>query len=171
MAWILDTHAKGKGKPELPPRPPDHYTALRCWRDDSGARLTKAYKRRALTEHPDKGGTTKRFQALEEAYRVLSDPTLRAAYEREAAAWEARSKKGAAKAKGKGTEHSTAASSTRASAAASAGGKGARGAAAASSCLFFSAAAATAWALASAAAARRSSSSACCCANEREHAD
>ena len=33
----------------------------------------KAYRQRALAEHPDKGGDVDRFDALKKAYEVLSD--------------------------------------------------------------------------------------------------
>ena len=87
--------AAGKGKP--PPRPPDHYSPLRVFRDATLPEVKQAYRRRALTEHPDKGGTAQRFRALQEAYRVLADPALRCEYERQLAAWEARSPKGRGK--------------------------------------------------------------------------
>ena len=69
----------------LPPKPPDHYSPLQLFRDASPEQLKK---RRSLTEHPDKGGTEARFRALEAAYRVLSDPARRAAYEQDLARWE-----------------------------------------------------------------------------------
>ena len=112
------TSAKGSGKPQQPPKPPDHYSALEVFRDATPAQLKQAYRKRSLTEHPDKGGTAARFQALERAYRVLSAPTLKAAYERMVAEWEARNRNGATKAKGKGTPPPTAASSARAATAA-----------------------------------------------------
>eukprot|EP00913_Durusdinium_trenchii_P001758 g1629.t1 len=35
--------------------------------------VVKAYRQRALAEHPDKGGDVDRFDALKKAYEVLSD--------------------------------------------------------------------------------------------------
>ena len=79
---------KGKGKPTPPPpKPPDHFSALKVARGATMADLRRAYKERALTEHPDKGGDKTRFQAVEEAHRVLTDPARRGAYERAVARW------------------------------------------------------------------------------------
>ena len=92
------------------------------FRDATLLKVKKAYRARALTEHPDKGGTADRFRALQEAYRVLSDPALRCAYERQLAAWEARSPKG--RGKGGATPAGPAARATTAPP----GGKGERAA-------------------------------------------
>jgi DnaJ family protein A protein 2 len=43
--------------------------------------LKKAFRRKALTEHPDKGGDNDRFRKINEAYNVLSDPQRRAYYD------------------------------------------------------------------------------------------
>ena len=64
----------------------DHYSTLGL--DSSNkAKITleevkAAYKKKVLTEHPDKGGTKERFQALQTAYEVLSDTGKRASYDR-----------------------------------------------------------------------------------------
>lgn len=44
--------------------------------------IKRAYRRLASQHHPDKGGDTARFQEIEEAYRVLSDPAQRTRYDR-----------------------------------------------------------------------------------------
>ncbi|CAK8991504.1 unnamed protein product [Durusdinium trenchii] len=43
--------------------------------------VVKAYRQRALAEHPDKGGDVDRFDALKKAYEVLSDQQKRQAYD------------------------------------------------------------------------------------------
>lgn len=58
----------------------DHYATLGVARDASDADIKRAYRRLASQHHPDKGGSTQQFQAIEEAYRVLSDPTSRQEY-------------------------------------------------------------------------------------------
>jgi len=44
--------------------------------------LQAAYRRRALQEHPDKGGDQERFDELQRAYGVLADEDRRDAYDR-----------------------------------------------------------------------------------------
>lgn len=43
--------------------------------------IRKAYRKKALTEHPDKGGDAERFRQINDAYTVLSDPEKRAFYD------------------------------------------------------------------------------------------
>ena len=65
---------------------PDLYQVLGVSREASGGEITQAWRRRALTEHPDRrprdANAPARFRALAEAYRVLGDPARRAAYDR-----------------------------------------------------------------------------------------
>lgn len=44
--------------------------------------IKKAYKKAALTHHPDKGGDHECFQLVSEAYNALSDAGKRADYDR-----------------------------------------------------------------------------------------
>jgi len=61
----------------------DHYTILGLTRSSGGAEIRRAYRLLALRHHPDRAGPngTATFQRIAEAYRVLSDPTLRSTYD------------------------------------------------------------------------------------------
>jgi curved DNA-binding protein CbpA len=75
--------AADRGGPDL-----DHYRLLGVARGASREEIGRAWRRRARTEHPDRrpgqagDEAAGRFRALAEAYRVLSDPARRAAYDR-----------------------------------------------------------------------------------------
>ncbi len=68
----------------------DYYQILGVARTASDAEIKTAYRRLASQHHPDKGGDTKKFQEVEEAYRVLSNPNTRAEHDNPAAAAQAR---------------------------------------------------------------------------------
>lgn len=57
------------------------YELLGVERTADADTIKKAYRRKALTEHPDKGGDEEKFKKLNEAYHVLSDPQRRAMYD------------------------------------------------------------------------------------------
>ncbi len=59
-----------------------HYEELGVPKDASRDQIKKAYRRRAQKEHPDKGGDTEKFYALQRAYDVLGDDARRAHYDR-----------------------------------------------------------------------------------------
>jgi len=59
----------------------DYYSILGVTRTAAPDEIKKAYRKLASVHHPDKGGDTARFQEIEEAYRVLSDPQQRAAFD------------------------------------------------------------------------------------------
>jgi len=59
----------------------DYYSTLGVSRTAAPDEIKRAYRRLASQHHPDKGGDTARFQEIEEAYRVLSDPQSRAAHD------------------------------------------------------------------------------------------
>ena len=63
-----------------------YYDALGVKPDASELEIKKAYRKLAITTHPDKNpgdeSAHARFQAIGEAYQVLSEPQLRAAYDK-----------------------------------------------------------------------------------------
>jgi molecular chaperone DnaJ len=64
----------------------DFYSVLGVERTASDDDIKKAYRKLAMTNHPDRNGGSKeaeeRFKAITEAYDVLRDPQKRAAYDR-----------------------------------------------------------------------------------------
>lgn len=51
-------------------------------RKNAGARaITKAYRKRAMETHPDRGGDPEEFRQVEQAYKVLRDPARRKWYD------------------------------------------------------------------------------------------
>ena len=60
---------------------PDHYQTLGVSRTASPEEIKRAYRRLASQHHPDKGGDTQQFQAIQQAYDVLSDPAQRKVYD------------------------------------------------------------------------------------------
>jgi DnaJ family protein A protein 2 len=59
----------------------DLYKRLGVAKDASDADIKKAYRKLALTHHPDKGGDPETFKGLAEAYAVLSDAEKRRVYD------------------------------------------------------------------------------------------
>ena len=59
----------------------DYYSTLGVARTATPDEIKKSYRKLASQHHPDKGGDTAKFQEIEEAYRVLSDPQQRAAHD------------------------------------------------------------------------------------------
>lgn len=59
----------------------DYYSTLGVARTATPDEIKKAYRKLASQHHPDKGGDTAKFQQIEEAYRVLSDPQQRAQFD------------------------------------------------------------------------------------------
>ena len=58
-----------------------YYDTLGVSRTATPDEIKRAYRKLASQHHPDKGGDTAKFQQIEEAYRVLSDPQQRAAHD------------------------------------------------------------------------------------------
>jgi curved DNA-binding protein len=68
----------------------DYYAVLGVARDAKPEAIRRAYRALARKQHPDvdkTSGATKRFQDLQEAYEVLSDPQKRARYDRLGSNW------------------------------------------------------------------------------------
>jgi curved DNA-binding protein CbpA len=67
------------------PSTPDHYEVLQVSRAAQPLIITKAYRLLAAFYHPDNKATGDRdaFHSVVDAYRVLSDPVRRAAYDRD----------------------------------------------------------------------------------------
>src|SRR5690242_15824041 len=61
----------------------DHYAVLGVARTATAAELRRAFRMLALRHHPDRAGpeATATFQAIAEAYAILSEPIARAAYD------------------------------------------------------------------------------------------
>ena len=65
----------------------DHYRVLQVTREAEPVVIERAYKALCLRYHPDtapsdaRASSTQRMQELNEAYRVLRDPKLRALYD------------------------------------------------------------------------------------------
>lgn len=59
------------------------YEVLGLEADASDADIRSAYRRAARETHPDHGGDGERFHQVSEAYRILSDPVRKAAYDRQ----------------------------------------------------------------------------------------
>lgn len=70
----------------------DYYELLGVDEDTEPAQLRRVWRQLALRWHPDRAGagSTATFQSLSAAYSVLSDPALRAEYDRRRAAQAAR---------------------------------------------------------------------------------
>lgn len=60
-----------------------HYETLGVTENSTPDEIKKAYRKLASQHHPDKGGDTARFQAIQTAYDTLSDPNRRQQYDME----------------------------------------------------------------------------------------
>lgn len=59
----------------------DYYNTLGVPRNATQEDIKKAFRKLAMTHHPDKGGDPGEFQKINEAYDTLGDPAKRAAYD------------------------------------------------------------------------------------------
>lgn len=97
MQWEEYEHFVGDGEEQresyidldlsLLSKPKDYYRILEVKYDANEECIRSNYIRLALKWHPDKKKneecSTSRFQEINEAYKVLSDPTKRRVYDRE----------------------------------------------------------------------------------------
>jgi|TARA_R110001592_G_scaffold3160_2_gene17779 DnaJ-class molecular chaperone len=59
----------------------DYYETLGVNHTTTPDEIKKAYRKLASKHHPDKGGDTKKFQTIQKAYEVLSDPDKKHQYD------------------------------------------------------------------------------------------
>lgn len=59
----------------------NHYETLGVKPDADSATVKRAYRKKAKQHHPDAGGDTAAFQAVQRAYFILKDPRKRADYD------------------------------------------------------------------------------------------
>jgi len=59
----------------------DYYQTLGVSRNATDEELRKAYKKKSMQHHPDRGGDEEQFKKVNEAYQTLKDPQKRAAYD------------------------------------------------------------------------------------------
>lgn len=58
-----------------------HYDTLGVDKDASPAEIKRAYRSKARSAHPDAGGSTEKFHALQRAFKTLGDEDARAHYD------------------------------------------------------------------------------------------
>src|SRR6185436_1371451 len=59
----------------------DYYEVLGVGKSASADELKKAFRRKAVEHHPDKGGDEAKFKEINEAYEVLKDDSKRKRYD------------------------------------------------------------------------------------------
>ena len=59
----------------------DYYSILGIEKNANPKQIKKAYHKKAIKEHPDKGGDAEKFKKIARAYEVLSDADKRNLYD------------------------------------------------------------------------------------------
>ena len=59
----------------------DHYDRLGVSPSDDLVTIQRAYRKKAISCHPDRGGSNEMMYLLNESWRILSDPDLRRRYD------------------------------------------------------------------------------------------
>jgi len=60
----------------------DYYNILGIDKNADAKNIKKAYHKKAIKEHPDKGGDEEKFKKIARAYEILSDPEKRTMYDK-----------------------------------------------------------------------------------------
>ena len=75
------SHGHRGAREEKPIDNEKYYKILGVEKNASTDEIKKAFKKKALREHPDKGGDVEKFKEIAVAYEVLSDPEKRKNYD------------------------------------------------------------------------------------------
>ena len=75
-------HHRGGAREDKPIDNEKFYKIIGVEKDATADEIKKAFRKKAIKEHPDKGGDTEKFKDLSVAYEVLSDPEKRKLYDK-----------------------------------------------------------------------------------------
>lgn len=75
----------GRGRPQREVENSKFYEVLGVEKTASYDEVKKAYRKKAMQEHPDRGGDKDKFQEIQGAYEVLSDKDKRDIYDKHGA--------------------------------------------------------------------------------------